>query len=302
MSDMENAEEHKNSAPEDNLETSDEREKIEDKTRRQKTISALKWTGALLPILMIAAVYFGVTPPFIKHFLQKSGITRPPPPVTQQWTTEEQELVNFIDLTLTETEQIWKKIFADKNGVYKTPKHTLFTDKIEYVCDYEQAASGTFYCPQEQRIYIDLSLYLDLKNRLDIPGDFAQGYVIAHGIGHHVQALAGISEQIPEARLLLSDKDFKMVLLRLELQADCFSGIWAKHTDKEYHNIEQIDIVDALSAVNRISHERLQRQTEEEITPDSLTHGSARQRTRWFMTGYNKGSFDSCDTFTSVDL
>lgn len=247
MSDIENGEEHKNSAPEDNVETNDESDAKEDtgleegeeskgavtenktgegashaakkknKTRRQKTISALKWTGAVLPLLMIAAVYFGVTPPFIKHFLEKSGITSPPPAATKQWTVAEQEMVNFIDLTLTETEQIWKKIFAEKDGVYRTPKRTLFTDRIESVCGHEQAASGTFYCPQEQQIYIDLSLYLDLKNRLDIPGNFAQGYIIAHEIGHHVQNLAGISEQIPEARLLLSDKDFKMVLLRLEL-------------------------------------------------------------------------------------
>lgn len=237
-----------------------------------------------------------------KTFSGKIRDNQPPPPATQQWTAAEQEMVNFIDLTLTETEQTWKKIFAEKDGAYRTPKRTLFTDKIEYVCGHEQAASGTFYCPQEQRTYIDFSLYLDLKNRLDIPGDFAQGYIIAHEIGHHVQNLAGISEQIPEARLLLSDKDFKMVLLRLELQADCFAGIWAKHTDKEYHNVEQADIVDALTAVNRISHERLQQQTEEEITPDSFTHGSARQRIRWFMTGYDKGSFDSCDTFTTMDL
>lgn len=271
-------------------------------TRRKKIIRALKWAGIVLFPLISAAIFFWTQPPSTQDISNDSKQARKPETATKQWPAQEQEMVDFINLTLTETEQVWKKIFIEKDSTYRKPELTLFTNKIESACNHEQIASGSFYCPQEQQIYIDLSLYLDLKNRLDIPGDFAQGYIVAHEIGHHVQNLAGIYEQVPEARLLLTDKEFKMVSLRLELQADCFAGIWAKHTDKQYHSVEREDIIDALHAVNRISHERLRQQTEEEITPDALTHGSSRQRIRWFMIGYNRGSFDACDTFTTTDL
>lgn len=278
--------------------TKHDKDANENNTRRKKIIPTLKWTGIVLFPLIGVAILLWLNPSFTKKVPDDSAQAIK----TKQLPAKDQEMVDFINLTFTETEQVWKEIFIEKDSSYRKPELTLFTNKIESACNHEQVASGSFYCPQERRIYIDLSLYLDLKNRLDIPGDFAQGYIIAHEVGHHIQNLAGIYGQVPEARLLLSDKKFKMVSLRLELQADCFAGIWAKHTDKQHHNVEQADIIDTLRAVNRISHKRLRQQTEDEITPDSLTHGSARQRLHWFMVGYNKGSFDYCDTFTTIDL
>jgi hypothetical protein len=274
----------------------------ENDTGRRKIIRGFKWAGIVLFPLVAVATFFGFNRPLPQNISDQSKEVGTSEATIKQETAEKEKRVDRINLTLTKTEQVWKKIFMEKHGVYKKPKLTQFSGKIESVCGLKQAASGSFYCPQEQRIYIDLSLYVDLTNRLDIPGDFAQAYIIAHEVGHHIQNLAGISEQIPEARLKLNDKAFKKVSLRLELQADCFAGIWAKHTDNQFNNITQEDIVDTLNAVNRISRERLRAQTENEITPDPLTHGSARQRIHWFMTGYSMGDFDACDTFTTTDL
>jgi predicted metalloprotease len=247
-----------------------------------------------------------VKPTIITNIFNLSEQLQPPQATATQRTAEELEMVNIVDLTLTETEKIWDKIFVEKGGVYKKPDVTIFTDRTSATCnksenESEQFSLGTFYCPEEKRIYIDLSLHRDLKNRLDIPGDFAQGYIVAHEIGHHVQNLIGISEQIPAARLQLTSKKFQQVLQRLELQADCFAGMWAKQSLKQQQDVKPEEFTDALNAVTRFSREHLQQQKGDDLMPDPFTHGSSRLRLHWFTVGYNKGTLDGCDTFTTIN-
>lgn len=274
----------------------------ESNTPSKNIIRQYQWIAILLIFLLAIATlhWFNRILPQNISYQTKQTDTHKVDAIQQ--TAETKEAINFINLTLADTEQVWKKIFLEKHSIYKKPKQTLFSGITPPVCGLTQSSSGSFYCPQEQQIYIDLSQYPELNNRLDIPGDFAQAYIVSHEVGHHIQNLAGISEQIPEARLQLNDKAFKRVSLRLELQADCFAGIWAKNTNRVLSALKQQDIVDAFNAVNRISREYQKAQTEDIIIPDPLTHGSVRQRTHWFMTGYSKGSFDACDTFTTADL
>ncbi len=276
---------------------------------KKKVTQLLKWAGIILLPLLAAGTLFVVKPTIITNLFNTSEQIDIPQTTATQWTAEELEMVNIVGLTLTETEKIWNKIFAEKGGVYKNPDFTIFTNRIrtprnekESESESEQFSLGTFYCLEEQRIYIDLSLHRDLKNRLDIPGDFAQGYIVAHEIGHHVQNLIGISEQVPAARLQLTNKEFAMVLQRIELQADCFAGIWAKHTAKQNYNVEPEEFADALNAVTHFSREHLRQKEGDDLMPDPFTHGSSRLRLRWFTIGYNKGTLDDCDTFTTIDL
>ncbi len=261
------------------------------------------------------AVLLYLKPNILTNIFNKpEQLVHTPKTAAIQWTAEELEMINIVGQTLAETEKIWNKIFTEKGGIYKKPDFTIYTDRISSVCVdseaevpetekiIEKSSIGTFYCPEEKRIYIDLSLHRDLKNRLDIPGDFAQGYIVAHEIGHHVQNLAGISEQIPAARLTLGEKAFDMVLQRMELQVDCFAGIWARHTADQLYNTSREEFADALNAVTHYSREHLKQKKVNDTMPDPFTHSSSRLRLRWFTIGYDKGTFDACDTFTIMEL
>jgi predicted metalloprotease len=161
---------------------------------------------------------------------------------------------------------------------------------------------GPFYCPGDQKVYIDLSFYQDLKSKMNAPGDFAQAYVIAHEVGHHVQKLFGISDQVHAAKSKLSEKDYNQLSVRLELQADCLAGVWANHADRVRQIVEPGDIDEALNAASQIGDDRLQKQARGYVTPDSFTHGSSKQRARWFKQGYASGEFDTCNTFSAQSL
>ncbi len=267
--------------------------------------------AAIGTLLLLAIVCFIVKPTFITSRFSEPELTiNTPKTVATQLTAEEMEMIGIIGQALDETEQVWEKIFSEKGGIFKNPEFTFFTDKINWACLNEkdkerlgeQSSIGTFYCPREKKIYIDLSLHLDLNNRLDIPIKFAQAYIVAHEIGHHVQNLAGISNQIPAARLRLSDKEFGLVWQRLELQADCFAGIWAKQFAEQQYNISEDDFQDALDAVSHYATAHAKQKSKGDLMPDPFTHGSSRLRLRWFTIGYEKGTFDACDTFTIVDL
>ena len=185
---------------------------------------------------------------------------------------------------------------------YKEPNLVLFTGAVESACGYAQSAMGPFYCPADQKVYIDLSFYQDLKNRHQAPGDFAQAYVIAHEIGHHVQTLLGISEKVHAARRRMSQVEGNRLSVMQELQADCFSGGWAHHAQRTRQILEEGDIEEALYAASAIGDDRLQRKSRGYVTPDSFTHGSSKQRVRWFKQGFKTGDVAQCNTFRADKL
>ncbi len=309
--DEENIEIKNNSEVAQNNERKESEERRETTEKKSKLHKTLKWAGIVsLPLIATALLLF-LKPTVTSNLFSTTELQiHTPKTAAMQWTAEELEMINVVGQTLTETEKIWDTIFTKKGGIYKKPDFTIFTGRISSACAekqenellIEQSSLGTFYCPEERRIYIDLSLHRDLKNRLDIPGDFAQGYIVAHEIGHHVQNLAGISAQIPAARLRLSDKEFEMVSQRLELQADCFAGIWARHAAEAQYNVRPDEFADTLDAVTHYSRQHLKQKKDNDIMPNPFTHGSPRLRLRWFTIGYDKGTFDACDTFTVMEL
>jgi len=205
-------------------------------------------------------------------------------------------------VVLADTEDTWHALFRQWDRTYTEPTLVLFSGAVESACGYAQAAVGPFYCPGDQKVYIDLSFYNDLKSRFRAPGDFAQAYVIAHEIGHHVQTLLGISKKIHNLRSRVSKVEANRLSVMQELQADCFAGIWAHHADKARQILEEGDIEEALNAASSIGDDRLQKQSRGYVTPDSFTHGSSAQRVRWFRQGLQTGTISQCNTFKAENL
>ncbi|MEJ2453102.1 MAG: zinc metallopeptidase [Candidatus Thiodiazotropha sp.] len=221
-------------------------------------------------------------------------------PVRQ--TAAEKELVDFVSVVLADTEETWQTIFAKEGGRYKEPKLVLFRGAVRSACGLGQAAMGPFYCPGDQKVYIDLSFYDDLKSRFKAPGDFAQAYVIAHEVGHHVQTLLGISQKVQEAKQGLSQVQQNRLTVRQELQADCLAGVWAFHANRSRQLLESGDVEEGLTAASAIGDDRLQKQSQGYVTPDAFTHGSSAQRVKWFKVGFERGNLNSCDTFAAAAL
>jgi predicted metalloprotease len=219
-----------------------------------------------------------------------------------QQSAEEKELVDFVSVVLADTEETWHALFRERGGSYKEPRLVLFRKAVRSACGLGQAAMGPFYCPADQKVYIDLSFYSDLKTRFKAPGDFAQAYVIAHEVGHHVQTLLGISEKVREAKQGLSKVDQNRLTVRQELQADCLAGIWAHHADRSRQLLESGDVEEGLGAASAIGDDRLQKQSQGYVTPDAFTHGSSAQRVKWFKIGLRSGEMNSCDTFSAETL
>jgi uncharacterized protein len=215
---------------------------------------------------------------------------------------EEEKLVDFVSVVLADTEDTWNSLFNQMGGTYEEPKLVLFSGAVDSACGYAQAAMGPFYCPADRKVYIDLNFYEDLKNRHGAPGDFAQAYVIAHEIGHHVQNLMGISNQVHQMQRQVSKTEGNQLSVMLELQADCFAGVWANHADRQRQILEQGDIEEALNAATSIGDDRLQRQAQGYVVPDSFTHGSSKQRVRWFSQGLQTGDIKQCNTFEAKNL
>ena len=211
----------------------------------------------------------------------------------------EQELVDFVSVVLADTEETWHGIFRQLGGKYVEPNLVLYRGAVRSACGLGQAAMGPFYCPGDHKVYIDLSFYDDLKNRFKAPGDFAQAYVIAHEVGHHVQTLLGISEKVQKAKRRLSESEGNQLSVRQELQADCFAGIWAHHADRSRQLLESGDIEEGLTAASAIGDDRLQKQSQGYVSPDSFTHGSSAQRVKWFKVGLREGELKACDTFAA---
>lgn len=211
---------------------------------------------------------------------------------------EEQELVDFVSVVLADTEETWHELFREAGGTYKEPTLVLFRGAVSSACGLGQAAMGPFYCPGDHKLYIDLSFYSDLKHRFKAPGDFAQAYVIAHEVGHHVQTLLGISQKVQDARRRASETEANQLSVRLELQADCFAGVWAHHAHRSRQLLEEGDVEEGLAAASAIGDDRLQKQSQGYVSPDSFTHGSSVQRVKWFRIGLDRGEMSTCDTFS----
>lgn len=212
---------------------------------------------------------------------------------------QEKELGEFVAFVLADTEDTWNAIFRKQGGSYTEPTLILFTGRVNSACGMASAAVGPFYCPGDQQLYIDLSFFQDLKQRHDAPGDFAQAYVIAHEVGHHVQTLLGISDKVRQAGRGKSKAQVNALSVRQELQADCFAGLWGYAANVERQLLDPGDLEEALMAATAIGDDRLQRESGRGVVPDSFTHGSSAQRVKWFNTGFKSGSLNSCDTFSA---
>jgi predicted metalloprotease len=211
----------------------------------------------------------------------------------------------FVARVLKSTEDVWGDLFQQMGRQYRQPRLVLFRDATQTACGMGQAAMGPFYCPPDQRVYIDLSFFDELANRFRAPGQFPQAYVIAHEVGHHVQNLLGISGKVEQMRQGMSKRDANAMSVRVELQADCFAGVWAYHANRERGGaatITEKDVDQALAAATAIGDDRLQRQAQGRVVPDSFTHGSSAQRVRWFRKGFESGDVRRCDTFRAQQL
>jgi uncharacterized protein len=213
-------------------------------------------------------------------------------------TAAEKELVDFVSVILADTEDTWTTLFQQQGQTYQAPRLVLFRDAVKSACGMAESAMGPFYCPGDQKVYIDLGFYDQLKNKFRAPGDFAQAYVIAHEVGHHIQTLLGISNKVHAARSKLSKAEGNKLSVKQELQADCLAGVWANHAHNSRQLLEAGDVEEGLTAASAIGDDTLQKQAKGYISPDSFTHGTSAQRVKWFKVGLESGDMSRCDTFS----
>lgn len=252
-------------------------------------------------VLALVAMYFGVDPSIVLNTASgPAPVEAPTRPASRPPADDAAK--KFVSQVLADTEQTWKTIFAQNGRQYLEPRLVLFSGAIPTACGTGQAAMGPFYCPADEKVYIDLRFYDELRTRFRAPGDFAQAYVIAHEIGHHVQNQLGISGKVERLRARASEVEGNQLSVRLELQADCFAGIWAHHAERSRHVLEAGDIDEGLNAATAIGDDTLQRQSRGVVVPESFTHGSAAQRMRWFKRGIETGDLRQCDTFAARQL
>ncbi len=251
-------------------------------------------------VLVLVAMYFGVDPTPLLQGMQESGTASSSGSRPTEEDLKNDPLADMVAVVVGDTEDVWNEIFAAQGRRYEPPTLVMFTGATRSACGLGQAAMGPFYCPADRKAYIDLSFYDQMRTRFKAPGDFAQAYVIAHEIGHHVQNLLGISGQVHQMKQRLGTEEANALSVRLELQADCLAGVWALRADKARNILEAGDIEEALNAASAIGDDTLQRQSRGTVVPESFTHGTSAQRQRWFRIGLGSGDPDSCDTF-SVD-
>jgi predicted metalloprotease len=253
-------------------------------------------------IALIVGWVFGINPLTILGLMsgeggpvptQQSPATAPPPG---------DKLAQFVSVVLADTEDVWREQFKQMGATYRDPKLRLFRGSEPTACGMGQSAMGPFYCPGDQKVYIDLDFYETMRTRLGAPGDFAQAYVIAHEVGHHVQNLLGISGKVDAMRGRISEVEQNALSVRLELQADCFAGVWAHHANNARQILEQGDVEEALNAASQIGDDALQRKSRGTVQPESFTHGSSAQRVRWFDRGLKSGEVGQCNTFEARAL
>jgi len=253
--------------------------------------------GGIAIILIV--LLLGVDP---SSLLQNLEMTDQTTTSNYQETAQEKELASFVSVVLAETENVWHKIFSDMGRNYIEPKLVLFTGSVQSACGVAGASTGPFYCPGDQKLYIDLSFYDELQQRFKAPGDFAMAYVVAHEVGHHIQNLLGTMDKIQSLRSRLSEEEYNQYSVRLELQADFYAGVWAHYTDKLEGLLEEGDLDEALNAAAAVGDDNIQKQMQGYVVPESFTHGTSAQRKKWFYKGYTTGDIRQGDTFSARDL
>lgn len=275
-----------------------ESDNVEDR-RGMGTGTMVAGGGIGTVVIALIAMFFGVDPTVILE----SGSSRVvPSQQTAPPSAADQEAGKFVSVVLADTEDTWRALFKQMGGTYREPKLVLFSGAVQSACGFAQSAVGPFYCPADQKVYLDTQFFDEMQRRFKAPGDFAQAYVIAHEIGHHVQNLLGISDKVQSLRARASQVEGNDLSVRLELQADCFAGVWANHAQKTRQILESGDVEEALNAATAIGDDRLQMRSKGYVAPDSFTHGSSAQRVRWFKQGITTGDLRQCDTFSTTRL
>lgn len=288
----------------------DERESDNVEDRRGQAYSGggggigLPHVGIGTVIVALAASYFfGIDPRVILGLASNTQPSAPVQQVPARKPPAGDQMATFVSKVLADTEDIWTDVFKTAGKTYKAPKLVLFTGATPTACGQGQTAMGPFYCPMDQKVYIDLDFYQELRNKFHAPGEFAEAYVIAHEVGHHVQNLLGISSKVQQAQEQAGGKAQANALsVRLELQADCFAGVWGNRADKAQHIVEPGEVEQALTAASAIGDDRLQKQARGYAVPDTFTHGTSDQRVRWFRRGMDSGDLNQCNTFKAAEL
>ena len=280
---------------------------VEDRRGSRMSSSGVRLGGGRLglgtiAIALVASYFLGVNPLTVINMLAGGGM----PAIEQQAPAAappvDDPTAQFVSKVLASTEDTWNTAFREMGRQYQEPKLVLFSGLTPTACGTVQSAMGPFYCPGDQKVYIDLSFFREMKEKFRAPGEFAQAYVVAHEVGHHVQHLLGISDQVQRARQQAGEKEANALSVRLELQADCLAGVWGKRTDNMANILDPGDLQAALTAAAAIGDDRLQQQAQGHIVPESFTHGSSEQRMRWFKRGFDSGDFNQCNTFNNRPL
>jgi predicted metalloprotease len=276
-----------------------ESENVEDQRGSRKGLAVGGGIGTV--VILAIALLFGADPRAILEQLQGGSAPAPGTQSSRPVNAEEEELKRFTSVVLASTEDVWTDIFRREGREYRAPRLVLFSDQVRSACGNASAAVGPFYCPGDQKVYLDLAFFRELQNRFRSPGDFAQAYVIAHEVGHHIQKLLGTSDKVDAMRGRLSETEMNQLSVRLELQADFYAGVWAYYAQKK-GLLEVGDVEEALRAATAIGDDRLQRESQGYVVPDSFTHGTSDQRVRWFRKGLETGDYRQGDTFNTRNL
>ncbi len=255
--------------------------------------------GLVAVVLVLVAIFLGVDPRMLTQMISAEQSV---PQERTDSPAADDPLKAFVSVVLADTEDVWNELFRRSGEQYREPVLVLFSGAVRSACGMAESAVGPFYCPADQKVYIDLGFYQDLRNRFQAPGDFAQAYVIAHEVGHHVQNILGIAGQVHERRQRASETEANALSVRLELQADCLAGVWAHHAQRARQILEQGDVEEALNAAAQIGDDRMQMRGRGYVAPDSFTHGSGEQRVHWFSVGLKSGETQRCDTFSAARL
>jgi predicted metalloprotease len=278
------------------LDQEEQSSNVED--RRGTRFSPGLATGGIgtLAIVLIG-LFFGIDPTVL---LQGTSVdTNAPPASSERGADSHDPMKDFVARVLGSTERTWSEIFARNGRTYQPPKLVLFSGGVQSACGFAQTAAGPFYCPEDYKVYIDLDFYRELRERFQAPGDFAQAYVIAHEVGHHVQNQLGVMKTLQQRQRRSGQAQANALSVRVELQADCFAGVWAHSANEQRKILEEGDIEEGLNAAAQIGDDRIQKRTQGYVVPDSFTHGSAKQRVQWFRRGISQGDINQCDTFNA---
>jgi predicted metalloprotease len=270
---------------------------IEDQRGRRAGPVAFKGGIGTIVLVLAASYFLGINP--LDILMMQTGTGTGVNQTDWQPSPEEAQMADFVSVVLADTEDTWKEIFRQSGKTYQEPDLVLYSGAVQSACGMGSAAMGPFYCPADRKVYIDLAFFDELRRRHGAPGDFAQAYVIAHEVGHHVQNLLGISDRVQTAQRGLGEAEVNALSVKLELQADCYAGLWGNHAERSRQVLEAGDIEEALTAASAIGDDRLQKQGSGYVVPETFTHGTSRQRVEWFKRGIEHGDIGSCDTFGS---